>query len=499
MKKTLLIALAGLAIQLPHTHLAAQVERLADTLVFYNEFTGMSGKGDFAPFWMTNNRYGLSSNQNDALVWRRSIRREIQNDAGRKWQVGWGFEFSNVFENDTRWVIQELYADIQRGVWRLSVGQKQRPSELLNPALSSGGLATGINARPIPEIRIEVPDFWTIPGTRDWLALRGRFGFGMFTDNKWQRDFTDRKHNYVQNYYYHTKAGFLRVGNEEKFPVTVVGGLEMNTQFGGTLYKPDGSKMKFPKDLKTIWNVIVPGGEDPTDGEYSNRVGNIVGAWHLAINYRSRHADPDKRWGVKAYGEHYFEDESELFWQYGWKDFMLGLEVNLPKNPIVSTVLYEYLTTKHQAGSIYHDHTQQIPDQISALDNYYNHGLYGGWQHAGYAMGTPLLISPIYNSDGNIYFYHNRIQAHHAGLSGNPTSELAYRLLFSYEKSWGTYGSPLPDPQEGWTAYAEAFYKPHWLRNCGLGIAYGHNGGELLGKSNAVQLSFTYNLRFHTK
>ena len=85
---------------------------------------------------------------------------------------------------------------------------------MLNPTLSSGGLTSGMNARPIPQVRFEVPDFWTIPGTGNWLALRGYIGYGMYTDNKWQRDFVGgTKSIYSKNSLYHTKAGFLRIGN----------------------------------------------------------------------------------------------------------------------------------------------------------------------------------------------------------------------------------------------------------------------------------------------
>lgn len=61
---------------------------------------------------------------------------------------------------------------------------------------------------------------------------------------------------------------------------------------------------------------------------------------------------------------------------------------------MVTTLVYEFLRTTDQSGAIYHDHTEAIPDQISARDNYYNHGLYTGWQHWGQAIGNPLFTSP---------------------------------------------------------------------------------------------------------
>ena len=487
------------------------LKRLGDTVSFYNESIGMFGGGDYAPYWMTNNHYGLSTEENNAFIWRRALKRELDNDFGRKWQIGWGVEVSNIFTKKCEWIVQQMYADVQYKNARLSIGQKERPSEMLNPLLSSGGLASGMNARPIPQIRLEMPKFWNIPGTKDWLAVRAYIGYGMYTDNKWQRDFVaGTKSIYSRNSLYHTKAGFLKIGNEKKFPLTMTGGLEMNTQFGGTAYNVlkraddhsdfKGGTVHMSSGLSSFWHALIPGGSDATDGNYSNREGNTVGAWHLSLCYSGEDdVNKEKSWNAKLYAQHMFEDESQMFWQYGWKDFLLGTEINLPKNPIVSTVVYEYLTTKDQSGPIYHDKTSQIPDQISALDNYYNHAIYGAWQHAGFGLGNGLLISPRYNTDRSISFKHNRIQAHHIGLMGKPWSELSYRILFSYEKSWGTYNKPLVDPQEGWTMFVQTTYKPHWLRNCGLGLAYGHNGGKLLGNSNGVQISFLYNVRLHTK
>ena len=486
-------------------------ERLVDTLEFHNELTATTGGGTYAPFWMSNNRNGLASIENRSLVWRRALKRDIENDNNRRWKIGWGIEFSNLFDTGgTDWIFQELYADIQYRKVRLSVGQKERGSYMLDSELSSGGLASGINARPIPQVRLELPDFWTIPSTGGWLALRGYLGYGVYTDNKWQRDFAAAGENiYSRNSLYHTKAGFLRVGNTKKFPLVVVGGLEMNTQFGGTAFNVkrraddvsgfNGGTVDMGFNIKDFWNVLIPGGSDMTDGAYSNRAGNTVGAWHLSVGVEGKDLGSSKDWSARVYAQHLFEDESQMFWQYGWRDFLIGTEIELPKNPIVSKVVYEYLATKDQSGPIYHDKTTQISDQISAADNYYNHAIYGAWQHAGYGLGNALLISPIYNADGSISFKHNRVVAHHVGLRGQPVKELSYKVLFSYEKSWGTYSKPLVDPLEGWTVYTQAVYSPTWLKNCSVGMAYGHNGGKLLGNSNGLEMSFYYNLKFHTK
>lgn len=493
LKKTIFLCAAVVAF-------AAQAEdkvwsRLTDTLHLKAEMTATGSHGDFAPYWMSNNRYGVASAGTKWASMRIGLNRDQHDDLGRKWQVGYGLEMAPVFQKqDSRFVVQQAYVDVQYKRVRLSVGAKERLSELKNQLLSSGGLASGINARPIPQVRLEVPDFWTIPGTGNWLAIKGRLGYGLYTDNQWQREFVRDGAAYTKNTLYHTKAGWLRIGNDEKFPLSFTAGLEMNTQFGGTRYvkgQPDKT-LKLKSDLGAFWHVLVLSGDDPTDGIYSNEMGNVTGSWHFSLDYKGN------GWGARGYAEHYFEDHSQVFVQYGWKDMLWGLELNLPKNPVVSDVVYEYLYTKHQSGPIYHDRTANIPDQVSAKDGYWGHGTYGAWQHAGFVNGSGLIISPIYN-DGVITVHHNRVKAHHFGIMGHPADELGYRILYSHQRSWGTYSAPLIDTQHGWTLYMQALYQPRYLKDFTFGLAYGHNSGQLLGRSNGVQLSLVWNRAFKKK
>ena len=93
------------------------------------------------------------------------------------------------------------------------------------------------------------------------------------------------------------------------------------------------------------------------------------------------------------------------------KDIMLGAEFRMNYDRWVNGVVFEYIYSKYQSGPIYHDHTSTIPDHIGGKDNFYNHGMYTGWQHWGQVMGNPLYRSPLYNSDGTICVKDNRFMA----------------------------------------------------------------------------------------
>lgn len=465
-----------------------QTDRLWHDVNYRAEMSATVSDGDFAPFWLTSNRYGLSSVRNNAGYLRGSIFRPVETDSLRRWRIGYGADLAIPVEYTSKFIVQQLYVDVQYKRMRLTLGQKEFPMELRNNALSSGAMTSGINARPIPQGRLELPEFWSVPGTRGWMALKGHLAFGMFTDDNWQTDVVASTMRYTRHALYHSKAGYMRLGNTEKFPLTFTGGFEMGVQFGGESWNMgtrDDDTSDFTGDyinaghsLSDFWHAFIPGGHDSSDGDYPNCEGNFLGSWHLSLKYHG------KGWSVRTYAEHFYEDHSQLFFQYGWKDMIYGVEAELPRNPVVSTFVYEHIGTKDQTGGLYHDATSPLPVQISGIDNYYNHQVYTGWQHWGQAMGNPLLISPIYTTDnGKIYFYHNRITAHHFGISGQPLAELGYRALFTHIKSLGTYNIPLPDPAYGNYFMLELDYRPRRLQGLSVVGAVGTNGGSLLGRS----------------
>ena len=221
------------------------------------------------------------------------------------------------------------------------------------------------------------------------------------------------------------------------------------------------------------------------DGADTGKSGNQVGSWHFMLTWQR------PTWAIKAYAEHFFEDESQMFLDYGWKDMLWGVEVNLPRNPIADAIVYEYLHTTDQSGGIYHDATPNYGEQISGRDNYYNHGIYVGWAHWGQAMGNPLLLSPIYNRDGTLTFHHNRVTAHHLAFSGSPAARWHYRVKMSHLRSLGTYAQPLTTPAYARSLLLEAGYDlplSH-RRLWQFGLSFGYTGGTLMGENTGAMLT----------
>lgn len=475
----------------------SQISRLGENVQYSFAAQGTAGGGDTAPFWFTNNRYGLGTTDNFSGLARVALWRTVETDSIWFWRMGYGVDLASPINGENGYFcIQQAYADIEWRMLRLSIGQKERPSEFKNPYLSTGGMTMGINARPIPQIRAEMPDFWRVPGTRGIFSFKGHLAYGLYTDDSWQRKFNAGTSNiYTSGSMFHSKALFLRFGNRELFPLEVSGGLEMACQFGGTGYNiPQYAGGLLAQEIElggNVFNAFFPSGGDVNDENYTNAAGNQLGSWHLRFDWIK------KDWKVGVYMEHFFEDHSQMLFQYGWKDIMLGLELNLCKNPFVTAILYEYNTTMHQSGPLYHDKTVENPLQISGQDDYYRNHIYGAWQMNGFSLGNPLFLSPMYNtyigSKGNLTPQHNRVQVHHLALMGNPSLEWSWRIMYTHQYSLGTYTKPTINPCNGNYILVETTYNPKWASGLSMTVSYGHNDGNLLGNSNGAMLTVKFN------
>lgn len=459
-----------------------------DTLVTYRlESSVAACCGTYAPIWMTANRHGVVTNDAQTGYLRAGVfsRQELP----RHWGVGAGVDLIGSLFPDGRSGVHQAYADVNWRCLNLSLGSKEREPFLRRPfALSSGTLVEDANARPIPQIRGEIADFVAVPGTKRWVAFKGYVAYGQFTDGEWQADFVALGKYFVQDVLYHGKAGMLRFGNREVRPWELEVGLQTATQFGGKRYqKQEDGSLKLihtmPSDWKACVRVFWPmeGGNDTPEGDQLNVEGNVVGAWVGGFTYYF-----PKDWTLRIYAEHYFEDESAMFFQYGmWRDGLLGVTLSLPENQWVDEVLWEGLAMDHQSGPIQYEwFDASFPGiQISACDNYYNHGYYGAWQQAGLSMGHPLLPGPAYNADQSIRFRSNRMRAHHIGIGGSPTEEWSYRLKLSVARHWGTYNIPLREVTWQTSGLAEVSYRPKALTGWSFAAALAGDKGGLIGNS----------------
>jgi hypothetical protein len=492
--------------------MTAQAQSVTDGLHYDAEIQTTFGNGDYCPLWLNANKYGLSSIKSENGYILAGVTRDAATDSLRKWKRGYGVEIAGAYNQSSSFIVQQAYMEFIHKKFNITIGAKEHPMEMKNQELSSGGMTFGINARPIPEVRVSIPEYIDLRFTKDWIAVKGLLSYGMFTDSRWQKHWVGENLRYTDGQLYHSKAIYFRNGNEKKFPLIVEFGLETATLFGGTAYNVKNNNeyltLKTNNLLKSAWHALFPGGKDATDAQHPNKEGDWVGSLMLSASWNF------KSWKIRAYMDHFFEDNSALFftgnsgfktgdeWKerksvldvtgYKLKDGLFGMEITLPHNPIAQSFVYEYIYTKYQSGPVYHEHTPEVADNVFGVDNYYNHSVTTGWQHWGQALGNPLFTAPLYNSNHELAFANNRFIAHHFGLNGNPIPQLHYRALLTYQESWGTYAKPYDDIKYNTSALVEVTYTPRvFLQFRGLSFtaALGMDHGSQYGNNTAMQIT----------
>ena len=77
----------------------AQLSRLGENVSYEGSITSAFSGGDYAPFWFTSNRYGLSSHKNNYGYLRGAIQRDAMTDSLRKWRIGYGADIAAAYRS----------------------------------------------------------------------------------------------------------------------------------------------------------------------------------------------------------------------------------------------------------------------------------------------------------------------------------------------------------------------------------------------------------------
>lgn len=482
-------------INLPLLYTAPSFAFSLDSLNYRVDTRATFAGGENTPFWLVSNIFGLGSPKFNNGFIRASIDKPLSSDKKFAWSVK--ADVVAQWNLPSSFRVQQLYGEIKYRYLSVIIGSKEYHPYYNNIRLSSGDPLFSGNALPIPQIRIGTYGFAPIVGTKGWLSINAFISYGMFTDSKWQRNWVEPGGLRASGVLYCGRGVWARIGNNKKFPLTVDLGVQMATQFGGISYQPNGEIIKMPTNPLAWIKAFIPlaGGKDTPENEQINIEGNMNGEYNISISY-----SPLQGLNIRPYWEHYFEDHSQMFTEYGWwKDGLWGIEISLPKNPFLSKFVYEYVDTRDQSGAILHNSTEQIPEQVSGRDGYYAHYLYGSWQNWGMSLGTPLAISPLYNRNHELYNYNTRFFAHHIGVEGNPLKGLEWRFLLTFTKNYGTYNFPLPEIMNNCSGLMELSY--HFAKLHGFNVkgSIAWDKGPLLGNNFGGMISLGYEGNFSLK
>jgi hypothetical protein len=424
--------------------LFARQENTQKELVYQTEMYGSASSGNYTPFWMVSNRYGMTP-----LA------------AGNAW-AGAGLQYAQTFAKGFRWTagadlamviprhrnvfVRQLYAELGYRSFLLTVGSREQANFLWDKDLSSGDMVLSANARPIPGVKISIPSYTFVPGTRKRLSVKGSFGAGRSFDSPFLASFINSSQVYIKDILWHHKALYFRLAEPAgRFPVSLELGLQHAAQWGGT--STDMAAGRQPQSVKDFMRIVLgmSGGDDASEMDRANVLGNHYGSYDIRLSYQSRH------WVLRAYHQRYFEDKSGTIFGNG-KDGLWGLQLDLPQVAWLQKILVECLDTRHQSGPLHFiafDH-EKYPGIGGGADRYYNNEEYTtGLSYFSRSVGSPLLPSPEYNTDGLPGFKNTRVYAWHFGVSGAISPRISYRLLFSSLNSWGTPYRPFLNSKTG--------------------------------------------------
>ena len=493
--------------------LAAQADG-CDSVTYRASVLANASSGRMAPYMIGSWNHDRTTMKN-AVVADFSAEKHLSRKGRFSWGAGvefmtgyqHGADFARYVADDDAWTVvdmhpaavtlRELYAEARyRGLYAI-VGMKYMPSKIVDDRLSSGDLIMSNNARSIPGVTIGFIDFQDIPFTNGWLQIDGRLMYGKFTDNSFRRkQFNHFGQLLATDIYYTYKYCYFRTKPSERFSATF--GLQTAGQFGGSTYQYRNGRV-YSEEHRGFRMVDLVKMFFPTLGNGNGYYeGNSLGAWSLRARYTLSGGGE-----IAAYWENLFEDGSGIGLRNG-ADGLYGLQFSTGRKGWFESAVLEYLDFRNQSGPLHWapgDHQNpSITTEATGGDNYYNNDTYGSYVNYGMAIGSPMVMAPIYNADGYPEFIYNRMRGFHAAVCGSPTADISYRLMAGWQEGYAMGRTPMPHARADVSAMLQVNWKADRLLQ-GLDIdcrvAFDH--GELRGNNFGMALAVSYTGNFNLK
>lgn len=478
-----------------------------DALNYEFKASGSGSSGDFAPYYIGSECQGRYTGKGSALA---EVAAHVSLDSAKRfsWGAGadviTGYSTKAIYERyyapedvwgtsrvgaPAAWV-QQLYGELKyRGV-QLVVGQRDHHSAFLPQGLTSGDLTRSANARGIPGAALGFIDFQNIPFTKGWVQIDGVVEYGKTTDY----GFKKRQFNYYTGIitggtWYTYKRCYFRT--KPSIPLSFTVGMQTAGQFGGWSERYRQGKLMAKEvrgtRLKDFFKMFFP--IEGNGNSYYE--GNSLGSWDFKARYRFSGGQE-----LTFAFEWPWEDGSGIGMRNGW-DGVWGLYYTTPGRPMISGAAIEYLDFRSHSGPI-HFSTEMhpgttIPGEASGGDNLYNNDTYGSYANYGMSIGTPFLVSPVYNLNGYPMFGHNVARGVHLAVNGYLAPKISYALRYSWQQGWGvsrihSTGSLTDNSLLMGIKWDLERYARGWKASVDLGV----DQGRLRGNSFGVLASISY-------
>ena len=403
---------------------------------FSFETSALISSENTTPFWLQANRYGMYSQNGTQFLTRLQYHSSFENLG--PFSIHYGADLIARPAINSTINFNQGYLKVRAYGFEMAAGRFHNTSPLHDVELSMGSLGVSTNANPIPQIRIGLDDWQSIPFTNDFIEIKAHLTHGWLGS----RRFTD-------DVLLHEKVGHLRFGGS--LPVNLYGGMAHYAKWGGKNHPIDGD---IPTRLSDYWNVFFAlGGDEFTPGaEQAYALGDHLGAWDFGFYLYLDDVN------VKVYRQFPLETKDNLKLK-SLQDALTGVSFDFSENVRLpfNRFLYEFLYTKFQDGVrrpniVNGRNCAENPDPAICRDNYrgnedyYNHGLYRtGWAYNFRTIGNPLFIL----NEDNLGIVNNRIVAHHIGFIST-VGDVQFTGKATYSRNYGKYcDNRIPDIGEG--------------------------------------------------
>jgi len=397
-----------------------------DSLSSHIELGAVYSDLGFLPLYLVSNRWGALNEDQSVFI---SGGMDYTARISEKLRFTSGFSLRNE-------ILNSHYLELGYDKFSLSIGRFKDHTGGIENSLSSGSMIVSNNARPIPQIKLGLLDYVSVPWTNGYFKTKGHIAQGWLESDR-----------FMSNALLHSKSFYLQLDLEKEIGWSAASGLVHFAQYGGVSPQGDQQASSFSDFLRVFSGSGVPNPDGTTAGE-SNGLGNhlgvvettiigSIGNSRLTINYQKP-----------------FEDFGGL--QYiSFTDYLLGVEWDFPESiKFVNKIYIEYIQTKWQSGPGLPDATDAIQTQednfgykFGGRDDTYNNFLYrSGWTYQGQVIGNPLFLTyrrtlnfldPYQNYGVSIA--NNRLSAIHFGLNGYLGKKLSYKTQFTFTRNFGTY------------------------------------------------------------
>lgn len=396
---------------------------------FNFETYGVVSSSGATPFWLQSNRYGMFAPDGSHILTRfqaHGLEYFGGSDSDR-FTLRYGVDLIARPGSSSTLSFNQGYLRMDAWGLFLQAGRFHNTSPIHDEELGMGSLGISNNAAPIPQLRVGLTNWTSLPLTRDFVQIKGYIAHGWLGS----RRITD-------NVLLHEKVGHARFGGD--FPLNIYGGLAHYVLWGGKNHPDHGD---IPAGISEYFNAFfaTKAGDDSPPQFQAYMYGDHIGAWDFGFFMEFEDVD------IKVYRQFPLETKDNLKFK-SLQDALTGVNFQFNESftlPI-NALTYEFLYTKYQDGPRVPE-PEGLRDTHRGNENYYNHGLYRtGWVYNSRTIGNALFIP---SSDPNIGVFNNRIVAHHLGVSFSLMRNISLSTKTTFSRNYGKrWDNRIPDDEE---------------------------------------------------